>query len=149
MGTEQRYPAMSAKGCVTPNDCGWHGHWWEELPFRRFLLVLFAFLFIVLFVILVIFLTLYLQKTRFYLQNATVNELNVSDRFLTSSLHFTMVSRNPNARIGILYDRLSSYVSYLSQQIRVGARSLLGPQEYERLCSHSIREFRSLGSRRL
>nr|WIW57619.1 late embryogenesis abundant protein LEA49 [Pinus tabuliformis] len=108
---------MSAKGCVTHKDCGRHGHWWEEMPYRRFLQALLALLFIVLFVILVIFLALHPHKPRFYLQNATVSVLNVSDGLLTSSLQFTVVSRNPNDRIGVIYDSLSTYASYLDQQI--------------------------------
>jgi hypothetical protein len=108
---------MSTKGCVTRKDCGKHGPWWEELPFKRFLLALLAFLLIVLFVILVIFLALHPHKPRFYLQNATVRELNVNYGLLTSSLQFTVVSHNPNDRIGVLYDSLSAYASYLGQQI--------------------------------
>nr|ABK22753.1 unknown [Picea sitchensis] len=108
---------MSGKGCVTRNDCGRHGSYCEEWRFRRFLQVLLAFLLIVLFVILVIFLALHPHKPRFYLQNATVRELNVSDGLLTSSLQFTVLSHNPNDRIGVLYDSLSIYASYLGQQI--------------------------------
>jgi hypothetical protein len=112
---------MSVKGCVTHKDCHNHcpnhGSWWEEVPFRRFLQVLLAFLLIVLFVILVVFLALHPHKPRFYLQNATVNELNVSNGLLTSSLQFTVVSHNPNDRISVLYDSLSTYASYMGQQI--------------------------------
>nr|WIW57624.1 late embryogenesis abundant protein LEA54 [Pinus tabuliformis] len=108
---------MSAKGCVTHKDCGCHGHWWEEMPFRRFLQSLLMLLFIVPFVILIIFLALHPHKPGFYLQNATVSVLNVSDILLTSSLQFTVVSRNPNDRIGVIYDSLSTYALYLDQQI--------------------------------
>lgn len=108
---------MSAKGCRTHKDCGHHGPWWAELPFRVYLQVLLAFLLIALFVILVIFLVLHPHKPRFYLHDATVRQLNVSNGFLTSNLQFTVVSHNPNDRIGVIYDSLSSYASYLGQQI--------------------------------
>jgi len=117
LGTEQRDPAMSAKRCVTHKHCHNHDPWWKKSPCMIFLLVLLLFLFIVLLVILVIFLVLHPHKPRFYLQNATVRELNVSDGLLTSNLQFTVVSHNPNDRIGVLYDSLSTYVSYLGQQI--------------------------------
>lgn len=87
------------------------------MPFGRFLKALLALLFIVLFVILVIFLALHPHKPRFYLENATISQLNVSNGFLTSSLQFTVVSHNPNDRIGVIYDSLSTYASYLDQQI--------------------------------
>lgn len=115
---------MSGKGCVTRHDCGRHGKGCghhgscsDDLPFSRFFRVLLALLLILLFVVLIIYLALRPHKPRFYLQNATVRELNLSDGFLTSSLQFTVVSRNPNDRIGVIYDSLSTYASYMGQQI--------------------------------
>lgn len=108
---------MSAKGCSHHKNCPNDGPWWAELPFRLYLQVLLAFFLIALFVILVIFLVLHPHKPRFYLENATISQLNVSNGFLTSSLQFTVVSHNPNDRIGVIYDSLSTYASYMGQQI--------------------------------
>lgn len=72
---------------------------------------------ILLFVVFVIYLALHPHKPRFYLQNATVRQLNLSNGLLTSSLQFSVVSHNPNNRIGVIYDDLNTYASYLGQQI--------------------------------
>ena len=87
---------MSAKVCVTHKDCGRHGSWWEESPFRRFLQVMLGFLFIVLLMILVVFLALKPHRERFYLQNVMVHKMNVSDGLLTSNMWFIVVSQNLN-----------------------------------------------------
>jgi len=132
---------QAAKGGVTLKDCGRHDSsrrgiffkWFAThddcechcrdcepppRPFIIFLMVLVAFLLILLaVVILVIFLVLHPHKPRFYLQSATVRQLNLSDGFLTSNLQFTVVSHNPNDRVGVLYDSLRTYASYLGQQI--------------------------------
>lgn len=75
------------------------------------------FFLIVLFVFLLIFLVLQPHKPRFYMQDATVRQMSVSDESVTSTLQCTFVSHNPNHRIGVLYDKMSAYASYLGQQI--------------------------------
>ena len=104
---------MSAKG---PKDCGNHSGYRRRL-YRRIAAALFIFVLIVAFVILVIYLALHPHKPRFYLQDATVRELNITGGLLTSNLQFTLFSRNPNDKIGIYYDRLGAYASYGGQQI--------------------------------
>lgn len=108
---------MSAKGCVTRSDCGRHGSSWKKWRFVIILLVLLALVLIALVVVLIIFLAVRPHKPRFYLQSATVRELNVSDGLLTSNLQFSVVSHNPNDRVGVIYDSLSTHALYLGQQI--------------------------------
>ena len=52
------------------------------------------------------------------MQDAVIGQWNITgDDTLTSSLRFTIISRNPNDRIGVYYDRISAYANYLGQQI--------------------------------
>ncbi|XP_057840863.2 NDR1/HIN1-like protein 12 [Cryptomeria japonica] len=104
-------------------DCGKHSHGsWDGFPREKFwrglcgcLLFL---IIIVLFVILIIYLALRPHKPRFYVQDAVIRQWNLTgDDTLTSSLQFTIISRNPNDRIGVYYDRISGYANYLGQQI--------------------------------
>ncbi|ERN16143.1 hypothetical protein AMTRI_Chr11g95450 [Amborella trichopoda] len=103
---------MSAKG-----DCGKHG-WNGEKLYRRLFGCLIGFIILILFIILIIWLVLRPTKPRFSLQDATVNYFNVTTpNLLSSNFQITIVSQNPNDRIGIYYDRLEVYASYRSQQI--------------------------------
>ncbi|KAF8118775.1 hypothetical protein N665_0002s0085 [Sinapis alba] len=64
--------------------------------------------------------TLHTPKPRFILQDATVFSFNVSGNppnMLTSNIQTTLISRNPNDKTGIYYDRLDVYASYHNQQI--------------------------------
>ncbi|KAJ9554802.1 hypothetical protein OSB04_009416 [Centaurea solstitialis] len=58
------------------------------------------------------------KKPRFVLQDATIYTFNVSAPILLSSnFQITIAARNPNAKIGIYYDKLDTYATYHSQQI--------------------------------
>ncbi|KAK7392676.1 hypothetical protein VNO78_21120 [Psophocarpus tetragonolobus] len=79
---------------------------------------LIVFIFIVLLTILIIWAVLRPSKPSFLLQDVTVFAFNATTpNFLTSSFQVTLISRNPNDRIGVYYDRLEIYASYRSQQI--------------------------------
>ncbi|KAJ6343899.1 hypothetical protein OIU76_005612 [Salix suchowensis] len=58
------------------------------------------------------------HKPRFTVVGAAVNHLNTSSPpYLSTSMQFTIVTRNPNRRVSIMYDRLTAYVSYRNQAI--------------------------------
>ncbi|KAF5743875.1 hypothetical protein HS088_TW08G00463 [Tripterygium wilfordii] len=58
------------------------------------------------------------QKPHFTVVAAAVYDLNVtSPPFISTSMQFTLVTRNPNKRVSIYYDKLTSYVSYKNQMI--------------------------------
>ncbi|PSR86451.1 NDR1/HIN1-like protein [Actinidia chinensis var. chinensis] len=104
---------MSAK------DCGNH-HDHRKKLFRRLFLAFVGFTLLVLFLVLLIFLILRPTKPHFLLLDATVfafNSTPTTSNLLTTTLQVTFSSRNPNARIGIYYDKLDIYASYRSQQI--------------------------------
>ncbi|XP_027365118.1 NDR1/HIN1-like protein 1 [Abrus precatorius] len=86
--------------------------------FLRIFWGIIVFLFIVLLTILLIWAILRPSKPSFILQDVTVYAFNATvPNFLTSNFQVTLVSRNPNDRIGVYYDRLDTYISYRSQQI--------------------------------
>lgn len=102
-------------------DCGNHGGDRRLFPdgkrFRGCVGCLFVLLVIVLLVILVVYLALHPHKPRFFVQDATIRQLNLTNGFLTSSLQFSIVSHNPNDKIGVCYDSLNALAYYDSQQI--------------------------------
>ncbi|KAG9455041.1 hypothetical protein H6P81_007945 [Aristolochia fimbriata] len=105
---------MSAK------DCGNHDHKRRKL-YRRLFSAFLAFVIIVLLVILIIWLVLRPTKPRFVLQDASVYQFNLSGlNLLSTTVQISLVSRNPNDRIGVYYDRLVVYASYRNQQVTLG-----------------------------
>lgn len=57
-------------------------------------------------------------KPSFRVVGAAIFDLNAtSPPFIYISMQFTLVTRNPNTRVDIIYEKLSAYVSYRDQQI--------------------------------
>lgn len=109
---------MSGKG--GNKDCGNHSRPFftgRARPIQRCMGSLCVLVIIVLLVILIVFLVLHPRKPRFYVQDATVRELNLTNGVLTTMVQFSIVSHNPNDRIGVYYDSLSAYATYEGQQI--------------------------------
>ncbi|KAJ4951938.1 hypothetical protein NE237_028770 [Protea cynaroides] len=81
--------------------------------FSTILLSLFSLVFLV-------WLILRPSKPEFYLNEADIYQLNLSitpDHLLNSSIRITLLSKNPNKKVGIYYDQLQVYASYKGQQI--------------------------------
>ncbi|KAF6159634.1 hypothetical protein GIB67_034596 [Kingdonia uniflora] len=58
------------------------------------------------------------HNPRFTVVGAAIYDLNTTTpSFITTTMQFTVVTRNPNKRTSIYYDRLSAFVSYRSQAI--------------------------------
>jgi len=106
---------MTGKG--GSKDCGNHRRPFPARPFQRCIGSLCVLVIIALLVILIVFLVLHPHKPRFYVQDATVRELNLTNGLLTTMVQFSIVSHNPNDRIGVYYDSLSAYATYVGQQI--------------------------------
>ncbi|KAJ0964224.1 hypothetical protein J5N97_029346 [Dioscorea zingiberensis] len=73
---------------------------------------------------LILYLVYHPSKPHFVVSGVAVYQLTntnttspVTSTAITASLQFTLLSRNPNRRSSILYDRLSSYVTYKNQAI--------------------------------
>ncbi|KAG8363227.1 hypothetical protein BUALT_Bualt19G0000200 [Buddleja alternifolia] len=57
---------------------------------------------------------------KFRVVSGAVYELNITSDdppFIYTTMQFTLVTRNPNKRVSILYDQLSAFVSYKNQAI--------------------------------
>ncbi|CAH8354651.1 unnamed protein product [Eruca vesicaria subsp. sativa] len=103
-------------------ECGSHGSNSPRLlNFIRRRIIFIVILTIVTIIISVLtYIMLHPPKPRFILQDATVFTFNVSGNppnLLTSNLQTTLISRNPDGKTGIYYDRLDVYASYHNQQI--------------------------------
>ncbi|KAL8534682.1 hypothetical protein ACS0TY_010636 [Phlomoides rotata] len=58
------------------------------------------------------------KNPHFSLEQAQINELNITPPFLlNSSIHLTLLSTNPNKKAAISYDQLHLYASYNAQII--------------------------------
>lgn len=58
------------------------------------------------------------HKPKFTLVSAAVFDLNTSSPpFISTTMQFTVVTRNPNDRVSIYYDHLSAFVSYKNLMI--------------------------------
>lgn len=80
-----------------------------------------TFLFSVLSLILVIYFILRPSNPEFSLKEADIYQLNLisGPHLLNSSIQLTLLSKNPNQRVGIYYDDQQVYAAYKGQQITV------------------------------
>ncbi|XP_043689273.1 NDR1/HIN1-like protein 1 [Telopea speciosissima] len=71
------------------------------------------------------------HKPRFTVVGAAIYDLNTtSPPIISTTMQFTIVTRNPNRRVSIYYDRLSAFVSYRNQEITLP--TVLPPLFHER-----------------
>ncbi|KAG6535872.1 NDR1/HIN1-like protein 1 [Zingiber officinale] len=101
-------------------ECGHnYGECERRRIYRRIIACILFLITLVLLIILIVWLVLRPTKPRFYLQDASLVQLNLTANaaILTTFLQVTISSRNPNDRIGIYYNRLVAYARYNSQQI--------------------------------
>ncbi|WOL18541.1 NDR1/HIN1-like protein 12 [Canna indica] len=112
-------------GSMIAMDCSNEGHCDQRKPpYRRALAAVFLFIILVLLVILIIWLVLRPSQPRFYLQDTSISQLNLTvvagdaaTNLLTTVMQVTLSSRNPNDRVGIYYDKLAAFAAYKGQQI--------------------------------
>ncbi|GLT41820.1 hypothetical protein SLA2020_158580 [Shorea laevis] len=70
-------------------------------------------------------------KPQFTVMDAAVYNLNATfPPFISTSMQFTIATRNPNKRVSIFYDELTAYVSYRNQPIT--PRVMLPPLYHEK-----------------
>ncbi|KAI4338048.1 hypothetical protein L6164_016402 [Bauhinia variegata] len=80
---------------------------------------------IILLLIFLIWLILHPSKPQFSLTEVDIYQLNLSGPQLNSSIQVTLLSKNPNQKVGIFYDEFRVYATYKGQQITLD--SLLPP----------------------
>ncbi|KHN34285.1 hypothetical protein glysoja_046323 [Glycine soja] len=121
--------------------------------FRQVFWCLVVFLFIVLVTILLIWAILRPTKPTFTLQDVTVYAFNATvANFLTSNFQVTLISRNPNDRIGVYYDRLETFVTSRTEppslrHIKAIKRSMFGLRLFMAPTSPSRRSISSASAR--
>lgn len=77
-----------------------------------------TFILSLLLLILVIWFILHPTKPQFSLKEADIYQLTLSrSHLLNSSIQITLLSNNPNQKVGIYYDEIQVYASYKGQQI--------------------------------
>uniref|UniRef100_J3NBK1 Late embryogenesis abundant protein LEA-2 subgroup domain-containing protein n=1 Tax=Oryza brachyantha TaxID=4533 RepID=J3NBK1_ORYBR len=106
------------------HDCGKHGDDDFRDGCKRLLTVLVVLAVLVGVIALILYLVLRPTHPRFYLQDASLRQLDLSNSsggLLSTTVQVTLASRNPNDRVGVYYDRLDVYASYKYQQITVAA----------------------------
>lgn len=85
---------------------------------KKFFFTLSSTFTLLLVVILLFWLILHPAKPEFSLWETDVYELNLSGpHLLNSSIQLTLLSKNPNQKVGIYYDELKAYAAYKGQQI--------------------------------
>ncbi|KAG4183258.1 hypothetical protein ERO13_A09G097900v2 [Gossypium hirsutum] len=98
------------------DDCGRHDD--KQQLAKRVAVAIFGFLIIFAIVVFLVWAILHPTKPHFILQDVTIYAFNLTaPNYLTSNMQITLVSRNPNERIGIYYHKLDVLASYRNQQI--------------------------------
>ncbi|KAJ4726761.1 Late embryogenesis abundant protein [Melia azedarach] len=91
-----------------------------EKHYRKLFCAFSAFFTSLLSLILLVWLILHPGKPQFSLKEADIYQLNLSNsHLLNSSIQFTLLSKNPNQKVGIYYDVIQVYAAYKGQQITV------------------------------
>ncbi|KAI3943887.1 hypothetical protein MKW92_017943 [Papaver armeniacum] len=104
----------------SPKHCAKKGFKVNKFINRKILYVFSTFSSTIIFLIFLIWLTLHPSKPEFFLKQADIYQLNLSTpHLLNSSIQITLVSKNPNTKVGVFYDQLQVYASYKGQQITV------------------------------
>ncbi|KAJ9174350.1 hypothetical protein P3X46_017381 [Hevea brasiliensis] len=88
--------------------------------YKKFFFIFSSFFTSILFLILIVWLILRPAKPQFSLKEADIYQLKLSGfNLLNSSIQLTLLSKNPNDKVGIYYDELQAYAAYKGQQITV------------------------------
>lgn len=112
---------MSQIHVKSPKPCGKRGVNVEKI-LKRFFCVISTFLFSLLSLAILIWLILRPSRPQFYLKETDIYQLNLtSPHLLNSSIQITLVTHNPNKKVGVYYDQLQAYATYKGQQITVGS----------------------------
>ncbi|KAF8392022.1 hypothetical protein HHK36_022362 [Tetracentron sinense] len=95
----------------------------KRINLYRLLICGILILFVIILTGFLIWLILRPTKPRFTLQDATIYAFNPSSAsLLNSSIQVTIISRNPNDKLGIYYGELDVYATYRNQQITLSTK---------------------------
>ncbi|MED6163816.1 hypothetical protein PIB30_083692 [Stylosanthes scabra] len=88
-----------------------------ERNYKKLFFVFSAFFTTILLLILLIYLILHPSKPQFSLKELDIYQLNLSGPNLNTTINLTLLSKNPNQKVSIYYDKIVVYGSYKGQQI--------------------------------
>ncbi|KAK9013688.1 hypothetical protein V6N11_041688 [Hibiscus sabdariffa] len=112
----QQPPSNMGEGKPLKYNCPAHDQ--ASSARRSCCLLIFIFLLLAGATVLTVWLVYRPHKPRFVVTGAAIYELNATSQpFISTSMQFTIVTRNPNKRVSISYSKLQAYVSYRNQQI--------------------------------
>ncbi|XP_026656520.1 NDR1/HIN1-like protein 26 [Phoenix dactylifera] len=112
---------MSLYLTSSPKDCSQKGFHIKKLN-KKLLYTLSTLVLSILSAGFLIWLILHPSKPEFSLKDTSVYELSLSSpHLLNSTIQTTIVSKNPNDRVGVYYDQLRVYAAYKGQQITADA----------------------------
>lgn len=110
---------MSQFDVKSPKHCGKRGFNVDKV-YKKFFFAFSVLFSSILSLILLVWLILHPSKPRFSLKETDIYQLNLSPtQLLNSSIQLTLLSKNPNQKVGIYYDDLQVYAAYKGQQITV------------------------------
>lgn len=99
-------------------DVGYSRYYRVKNPRRAFCTFIVIFLLLAGITALVVWLVYRPQDPDFTVMAVAIYDLNTtSPPVISTNMQFTIVTRNPNRRVSIYYDRLSAFVSYRDQAI--------------------------------
>ncbi|KAH7538324.1 NDR1/HIN1-like protein 26 [Ziziphus jujuba] len=108
---------MSQFYTKSPKHCGKQGFNVDKL-YKKLFFGFSVLLTSILALIFLIWLILHPSKPQFSLKEVDIYQLNLSgSHLLNSSIQLTLLSKNPNQKVGIYYDDLQVYAAYKGQQI--------------------------------
>ncbi|XP_027338863.1 NDR1/HIN1-like protein 26 [Abrus precatorius] len=108
---------MSKIEIKSPKDCASKQGLRIERNYKKLFFAFSAFFTSILLLILLIWLILHPAKPQFSLKEVDIYQLNLSGPSLNSSIQLTLLSKNPNQKVGIYYDEFQVYATYKGQQI--------------------------------
>ncbi|KAK7282502.1 hypothetical protein RIF29_11334 [Crotalaria pallida] len=88
-----------------------------ERNYKKLFFAFSAFFTSLLLFILLIYFIVHPSKPQFSLTEVDIYQLNLSGPKLNSSIQLTLLSKNPNQKVGIYYDEFQVYATYKGQQI--------------------------------
>lgn len=108
---------MSKITITSPKHCAGKEGLRIKKNYKKIYFTFSAFFITILLLILVIWLILHPAKPQFSLKEVDIFQLNLSGPNLNSSIQLTLLSKNPNQKVGIYYDEIQLYATYKGQQI--------------------------------
>lgn len=112
---------MSEINRKSPKHCAKQGLNLNKI-FKRFFYALFTFLLSLLALAILIWFILRPSKPEFSLKETDIYQLNLTaPHVLNSSIQVTLVTKNPNQKVGVYYDQLQAYATYRGEQITMGS----------------------------